>query len=292
MKATQLLHNLGQSIWLDNITRDLLNSGTLKALHRRAIGHGADVEPHDLRPCHQEQLDLRCGHSREAEAGQVGRGAVFRPRAGRPHARCRSVPPDPRADQRRRRLGVARGLAAARPRHSKSTSPLPKSCIAPGRAAEPSDQDSRHQGGPAGHRGGDLCRRTDQCDAAVFARALFRRRRGVPARDRTAHRCWTQSQCRIGCLGVCQPLGRGGRRQGARELAQPTRHRHREADLQGVPRHSLSSPRWQRVYNAGARPQRLLWASTGTKDPKLHPTFCTSRRSPRRSPSTRCPRPR
>src|SRR5467141_2890609 len=30
MKATELLHNLGQSIWLDNITRDLLNSGTLK----------------------------------------------------------------------------------------------------------------------------------------------------------------------------------------------------------------------------------------------------------------------
>lgn len=30
----------------------------------------------------------------------------------------------------------------------------------------------------------------------------------------------------------------------------------------------LSSPRWQRVYNLGARPQRLLWASTGTKDPK------------------------
>jgi transaldolase len=30
----------------------------------------------------------------------------------------------------------------------------------------------------------------------------------------------------------------------------------------------LGSPRWERVYNAGARPQRLLWASTGTKDPK------------------------
>ena len=30
MKATKLLHNLGQSLWLDNITRDLLNSGTLK----------------------------------------------------------------------------------------------------------------------------------------------------------------------------------------------------------------------------------------------------------------------
>jgi transaldolase len=30
----------------------------------------------------------------------------------------------------------------------------------------------------------------------------------------------------------------------------------------------LGSPRWQRIYNAGAHPQRLLWASTGTKDPK------------------------
>src|SRR4026209_1993792 len=30
MKATQLLHNLGQSLWLDNITRDLINSGTLQ----------------------------------------------------------------------------------------------------------------------------------------------------------------------------------------------------------------------------------------------------------------------
>jgi transaldolase len=30
----------------------------------------------------------------------------------------------------------------------------------------------------------------------------------------------------------------------------------------------LDSPRWQRAFNAGARPQRLLFASTGTKDPK------------------------
>jgi transaldolase len=30
----------------------------------------------------------------------------------------------------------------------------------------------------------------------------------------------------------------------------------------------LSSARCQRIYNRGGRPQRLLWASTGTKDPK------------------------
>ncbi|PYS08741.1 MAG: transaldolase, partial [Acidobacteria bacterium] len=30
MKPTQQLHDLGQSLWLDNITRELLTSGTLR----------------------------------------------------------------------------------------------------------------------------------------------------------------------------------------------------------------------------------------------------------------------
>ena len=30
MKATQKLHDMGQSLWLDNITRGLLTSGTLQ----------------------------------------------------------------------------------------------------------------------------------------------------------------------------------------------------------------------------------------------------------------------
>lgn len=30
MKATQLLHKAGQSLWLDNVTRDLPDRGTLK----------------------------------------------------------------------------------------------------------------------------------------------------------------------------------------------------------------------------------------------------------------------
>ena len=33
MKATKLLHNFGQSLWLDNITRDLLNTGNAQTLH-------------------------------------------------------------------------------------------------------------------------------------------------------------------------------------------------------------------------------------------------------------------
>ncbi|MFT4583369.1 MAG: transaldolase [Gammaproteobacteria bacterium] len=38
-------------------------------------------------------------------------------------------------------------------------------------------------------------------------------------------------------------------------------------------RDMLISPRWQRLENAGARPQRLLWASTGTKDPQAAETL-------------------
>ena len=30
MKATQALHDLGQSLWIDDITRNMLDSGTLK----------------------------------------------------------------------------------------------------------------------------------------------------------------------------------------------------------------------------------------------------------------------
>jgi transaldolase len=35
----------------------------------------------------------------------------------------------------------------------------------------------------------------------------------------------------------------------------------------------LASPRWLRAFNAGARPQRLLFASTGTKDPHASATL-------------------
>ncbi len=40
-----------------------------------------------------------------------------------------------------------------------------------------------------------------------------------------------------------------------------------------VYRELLASSRWQKLAAAGARPQRLLWASTGTKDPKAPATL-------------------
>lgn len=38
-------------------------------------------------------------------------------------------------------------------------------------------------------------------------------------------------------------------------------------------RETLASPRWQRASNYGFQPQRLLWASTGTKDPEASDTL-------------------
>jgi transaldolase len=38
-------------------------------------------------------------------------------------------------------------------------------------------------------------------------------------------------------------------------------------------REMLASPRWRKLTTSGARPQRLLWASTGTKDPKAPDTL-------------------
>ena len=88
-------------------------------LYRGVLGHGAHLEPHDLRPRHQEQPRLRRRHPPEIEGRQVGRGAVLRAGAGGPEAGRRSVPADPRPDRRRGRLGVAGGLAPVGPRHGR-----------------------------------------------------------------------------------------------------------------------------------------------------------------------------
>ena len=72
---------------------------------------------------------------------------------------------------------------------------------------------------------------------------------------------------RLGGVGVHQPLGRCGCEQGAREPERQAGHRHRQAHLQGVSR-SAGIARWKAIVAKGFNPQRLLLASTGTKDPK------------------------
>jgi transaldolase len=51
-------------------------------------------------------------------------------------------------------------------------------------------------------------------------------------------------------------------------MAQKTYSSHRQL---------LSDKRWQALAEAGARPQRVLWASTSTKDPDLPDTYYLGR---------------
>ena len=113
MKATQLLHNLGQSLWLDNITRDLLNNGTLKRYIDELSVTGLTSNPtifdHAIKNSTAYDAAIREGLAN----GQIRRGPFLRSGAGRSDPGRRSVPAHLRPDQRRGRLGVAGGVAVA-----------------------------------------------------------------------------------------------------------------------------------------------------------------------------------
>ena len=81
MNPTNKLHRIGQSLWLDNITRDLLRSGVLKRYVDEFSITGLTSEPDDLRPRHQEQHATTTTRSAAGCGTAVGRGALLRARA-------------------------------------------------------------------------------------------------------------------------------------------------------------------------------------------------------------------
>ena len=219
MKPTQKLHDLGQSLWLDNITRELLNSGTLQALHRRALGDGAHLEPDDLRsmrsrtaPTYDADISRTASTAKSAEdlffelaLADLTRAAdLFQPVFARTDGVDGWVS-----------LEVSPLLAHDTQEHARGRARSPSAR----RQAQPLHQDSRHPGRPARHRGGDLRRRAGQRHAAVLARAICRGGRSLPARRRAAHRGGPEPGRRLGGLALRQPLGRRGRRQGSGRAA-------------------------------------------------------------------------
>ena len=282
MKATQLLHDLGQSLWLDNITRDLLDSGTLKryidelsVTGSPRIRRSSTTPSRTARPTTPPSArSWRKGKSGEAlffdlALEDITRAAdLFRPI----HDRTNGVDG-----------WVSLEVSPLLAHDTASTLRRGQRSVRARGAAEPVHQDPRHEGRPARHRGGDLRRHSGQCDAPVLARAVPGGRRGLPARHRAAHRGRAQSQRRLGRVGVHQPLGRRGRGQSARRAAQPARHRHREAHLQGVPRACSA----RRAGSEPTTPARARNACCGpAREPRIRRprTSCTSKRWPRRSP--------
>ena len=217
MKATQKLHEMGQSLWLDNITRGLLTSGTLdRYIHELSVT-GLTSNPtifdHAIKNSHDYDDAIRQkskeGKSGEALFFELGledlkqAADLFRPihdqTDGVDGWVSLEVSPLLAHD-------TAGTLAAAKALHASRGTP------------QSLHQDTGHPGGPARHRGSHLRGRAGQRDLAVLPRAICRRRRGVSARHRAANCRRAETGHQLCGLDVHQPLGRRGHGQGAESL--------------------------------------------------------------------------
>jgi transaldolase len=265
MKATQLLHNLGQSIWLDNITRDLLNSGTLQhyigELSVTGLTSNPTIFDHAIKnsAAYDEAIreKMRSGTSGEAlffdlALDDLTRAAnLFRPihdeTDGVDGWVSLEVSPLLAHD-------TSSTLAAAKELHARAGRKNLFIKI-PGTA----------EGLPA-------------IEEAIFAGVpinvtlLFSREQYVAAAEAylrgVERRIDAGLNPNVGSVASvfisrwdAAVMGKTPdtlRAQLGIAIAKRTYKAYRSL---------LASPRCQRALNAGARPQRLLWASTGTKDP-------------------------
>ena len=117
LKATGQLHRLGQSLWLDNITRDLLTSGTLQHYIDDLSVTGLTSNPTIFEQAIKNSSAYDTAIAAKLAQGKSGEALFFELALEDLDARRRSVSTHLRSDQRHGRVGVARGLAAARQRH-------------------------------------------------------------------------------------------------------------------------------------------------------------------------------
>src|SRR5437773_3910379 len=266
MKATQLLHNLGQSLWLDNITRDLLDSGTLKRYIDELSVTGLTSNPtifdHAIKnsSAYDAVIRKKLGEGKSGEElffelalEDLTRAAdLFRPIYDRTDGVdgwvSLEVSPLLAHD-------TASTLAAAKSLHARAGRPNLLIKIPGTKEGLPAIEESIFAGIP------------------VNVTLLFSREHYLAAAEAflrgIERRINAGLNPNIGSVGsvfisrwdtaVMDKVPRRLHDQLGIAIAKRTYKAYRSL---------LSSPRWQRVYNVGARPQRLLWASTGTKDPK------------------------
>ena len=249
MKATARLHELGQSLWLDNITRTMLGDGTLKGYIDELSVTGLTSNPTIFDKAISGGDDLRRADRRGRAAAEAGEGVganaeervFFELAMRRPARRDRPLRRRPRAHRRRRRLLLARGLAAAR-RRRRGDDRAGGGAARQGRARQPLHQDPRHRGRAARRsrsRSSPGSRSTSPCSSTT--EQYLGRRRGLHARDRAADRGRARPRRRLGRLDLHEPLGRRRRRRGAGRAAQPAR-RSRSAAAPTAPTASCSTP--------------------------------------------------
>lgn len=271
MKATQQLHDLGQSLWLDNITRGLLSSGTLGRYISELSVTGLTSNPTIFDQAianadfynaaiHQKALAGKTGEALffELALEDLGQAAdLFRPihdaTGGIDGWVSLEVSPLLVDD-------TAGTVQAALQLHGQAQRPNLFIKIPGTRAGIAAIEAAIFAGVPVNvtllfsrehylaaaeaYLRGIERRIAAGLDPAVGSVAsLFVSRWDVAIRDKVPQELRNQ-------LGIA--------------IAKRTYKAYREL---------LDSPRWQKLAAAGARPQRLLWASTGTKDPAAPDTL-------------------
>ena len=165
MKPTQKLHDLGQSLWLDNITRELLNSGTLKRYIDDLSVTGLTSNPTIFDNAIKNSAMYDEDISRTASSARSGEDLFFDLALADLTRAADLFQPVFDADRRRGRLGVARGLAAAGARHRRAPWRRPSTSIgAPASPTSSSRFPARRKGcPPSRRRSSPACRSTSRC---------------------------------------------------------------------------------------------------------------------------------
>jgi transaldolase len=266
MKATQALHNLGQSIWLDNITRDLLDNGTLNRyvadLSVTGLTSNPTIFDHAIKnsTAYDAAIGEKVSKDKSGEAlffelaleDLTRAAALFRPVYDRTeHVDgwvSLEVSPLLAYD-------TPSTLAAAKDLHKRAAQPNLLIKIPGTKEGLPAIEEAIFAGIPINVT---LLFSREQYVAAAeaFLRGVERRiEAGLPPGVGSVASIFV-SRWDAAVMGKAPDSLRD---QLGIAIAKRTYKAYRTL---------LDSPRWQRAFNAGARPQRLLWASTGTKDPK------------------------
>src|SRR5262245_39413953 len=266
MKATQLLQNLGQSLWLDNITRDLIDSGTLQRYVEQYCVTGLTSNPtifnHAIKnsTAYDAQISDNVQEAKPAEELFFDLAFEDLTRAAQMFSRIHdqtnavdgwvSLEVSPLLA-----YDTARSLAAAKSLYARATLPNVMIKIPGTKEGLGAIEEAIFDGIPINV---PLLFSSEQYVAAAeaYLRGIERRIEAELRPDVSSVASLFVSRWDAAVMGKVPDTLRGLL---GIAIAKRTYRSYRTL---------LSSPRWQRVYNAGGRPQRLLWASTGTKDPK------------------------
>jgi len=264
--ATGLLHKLGQSLWLDNITRDLLDQGTLKEYVHELSVTGLTSNPtifeQAIKNSTAYDRDIRAklteGKSEEqvffelALADLIRAADLFRPIYDRTNGvdGWVSLEVSPLLAH-----NTAATVAAAKDLFARACRPNVFIKIPGTKEGLPAIEEAIFAGVPVNVT---LLFSREQYLAAAeaFLRGIERRiDAGLKANVGSVASVFiSRWDAAVKDKAPAQPGNKLGITIALR--------------IYKAARELLTSPRWIRLYSAGAWPQRLLWASTGVKDPQ------------------------